>query len=50
MGARVIGPELAKKIVDAWIASEFAGGASTAKIEKVNRIDKSFRVAAKVEA
>jgi ribose 5-phosphate isomerase B len=28
MGARVVGPELAKMIVDAWLASEFQGGGS----------------------
>lgn len=27
-GARVIGPELAKMIVDAWLDAEFEGGAS----------------------
>ncbi len=43
MGARVIGPELAKAIVDAWLDSEFAGGGSTSKVEKMNRIDQSFR-------
>ncbi len=47
MGARVIGPELAKAIVDAWIDSEFAGGGSTTKVEKMNRIDQSFRTTAR---
>ena len=50
LGARVIGPELAKQIVDAWIASDFAGGGSTSKVEKMNRIDESFRGAAKTGA
>ncbi len=40
MGARVIGPELAKAIVDAWLASEFdPKGASAANVEAINRLD-----------
>lgn len=39
MGARVIGPELAKQIVDAWMASEFAGGGSVRKVEKIRQIE-----------
>lgn len=35
MGARVIGTELAKNIVNAWMASEFEGGGSTAKVDKI---------------
>jgi len=35
LGSRVIGPELAKNIVNAWLASEFEGGGSTAKVEKI---------------
>ena len=42
MGARVIGPELAKAIVDAWLASEFdPNGPSAANVEAVNRLDAS---------
>ena len=43
LGARVIGPELAKSIVDAFLASDFAGGGSTRKVEKMNEIDASYR-------
>jgi len=35
LGARVIGPELARSIVDAWMASEFEGGRSSAKVERI---------------
>lgn len=35
MGARVIGTELAKSVVDAWIQSEFEGGRSAPKIERI---------------
>jgi D-erythrulose 4-phosphate isomerase len=42
MGARVIGPELAKAIVDAWLASEFdPKGASAANVDAINRLDGS---------
>ena len=41
MGARVIGPELAKAIVDTWLASEFdPKGSSAANVEAINRLDK----------
>ena len=43
MGARVIGPELAKKIVEVWLASDFAGGNSTRKVEKMNAVDQHYR-------
>jgi ribose 5-phosphate isomerase B len=39
MGARVIGPELAKTIVKAWLEAEFAGGASTRKVDKIRAMD-----------
>ena len=35
LGARVIGPELAKEIVSAWLDAEFEGGGSTSKVEKI---------------
>jgi len=43
MGARVIGPELAKAIVKVWLESEFAGGRSSRKVEKVDEVDRRFR-------
>lgn len=43
MGARVIAPEAAEKVLDHWLASEFQGGGSTKKVEKMNEIDDQFR-------
>ncbi|CAN7690921.1 D-erythrulose-4-phosphate isomerase [Pararhizobium sp. LjRoot238] len=41
MGARVIGPELAKRIVDKWLESDFdPNGASAENVEAINRLDK----------
>ncbi len=40
MGARVIGPELAKAIVDMWLASEFdPNGASADNVAAIDRLD-----------
>lgn len=41
MGARVIGPELAKQIITHWMNSEFAGGNSARKVEKIAKIEQS---------
>ena len=35
LGARVVGPELAKAIVDAWLASTFDGGRSQPKVDLI---------------
>lgn len=40
MGARVIGPELAKTIVDAWLIAEFEEGRSLQKVEKIHILEK----------
>ena len=42
MGQRVIGPELAKTVMDAWLESEFGGGSSAKKVEKMEEADRRF--------
>ncbi|OPZ64304.1 MAG: Ribose-5-phosphate isomerase B [Firmicutes bacterium ADurb.Bin506] len=44
MGARVIGEELALMLVSIWLDSEFAGGGSAPKVERINHYDREFRV------
>ncbi len=36
LGARVIAPELGKLIIQAWLASEYEGGGSAAKVERID--------------
>jgi ribose 5-phosphate isomerase B len=43
LGARVIGPELAKSLVRTWLRAEFAGGASARKVDKIAAIDEAAR-------
>ena len=40
MGERVIGSELAKTIIDAWLNSFFAGGGSTPKVQQMRELEK----------
>lgn len=42
MGSRVIGPELAKTILDTWLNSCFTDGPSTPKVNRINEIDSEF--------
>lgn len=39
MGARVVGPELAKSIVETWLTSEFAGGRSQPKVDQIRQLE-----------
>jgi ribose 5-phosphate isomerase B len=39
MGARVIGPELAKMIVDTWLKGEFLGGVHAQRVEMIASIE-----------
>jgi ribose 5-phosphate isomerase B len=43
MGARVIAPQAAEKVLDHWLASEFEGGGSTIKVEKMKQVDERHR-------
>jgi ribose 5-phosphate isomerase B len=44
MGARVIGVEHAKAIVDAWLASEFdPQGPSAANVDAIDSLDRKYR-------
>ncbi|WP_028999595.1 ribose 5-phosphate isomerase B [Azohydromonas australica] len=45
IGARVVGPELAKAIVDTWLRASFDGGRSQPKVDLINAFD-SARAAA----
>ena len=36
LGARVIGAELGKKIIQAWLESEYEGGGSAPKVERID--------------
>lgn len=44
MGARVVGEELAKTIVDAWLKAEYRGGRSAPKVDTMRNLEKkSFK-------
>jgi ribose 5-phosphate isomerase B len=43
MGARVIAPEAAEMVLEHWLASEFEGGRSTPKVEKMKEVDARYR-------
>ena len=42
MGARVVGPELAKAIVQAWLESEFQGGGSQPKVDLIMEYERKL--------
>ena len=42
MGARVIGVELAKYLVDIWLKCSFDGGGSVSKVEKIMEYERMY--------
>ena len=42
MGARVIGPELAKMLVKLWLTCDFAGGGSAPKVEAIPQMEEKY--------
>ncbi len=42
LGGRIVGEELAKSLVDTWLASEYQGGRSEAKVQRMIEIDEQF--------
>ena len=43
-GSQIIGIEVAKKLLDIWLKSEFQGGRSAPKVEKINELDQKYRL------
>lgn len=44
MGERVIGVELAKYLVDVWLASEFSGGGSAPKVGRISELEQQHYI------
>ena len=42
LGARVVGEELAKNLVDIWLDSEFEPGRSAEKVERISEIEREI--------
>lgn len=42
LGARVIGPGLAREIVKVWLAAEFAGGRHRRRVDKIRAIEEKY--------
>jgi len=45
MGSQIVAPNLARVLIDHWLASEFQGGRSAPKVEKINAIDARYHKA-----
>lgn len=43
LGSQTTTPEVAKKLVDIWLQSEYQGGRSAPKVEKIKSIDEKYR-------
>jgi ribose 5-phosphate isomerase B len=43
MGSQVVATEVAKKLVDIWLESEYQGGRSAPKVAKIDQLDQKYR-------
>ena len=43
MGSLIVGPKVAQMLVSIWLNSEFQGGESARKVEKISQIEKRYR-------
>ncbi len=43
LGSQVVGPGAAVKLIDIWLASEYTGGRSAPKVEKIRKLDDTYR-------
>ncbi|MCA9741112.1 ribose 5-phosphate isomerase B [candidate division KSB1 bacterium] len=43
LGGRIIGDELAKKIVMIWLTTDFGGGRHKKRLDKISQIDEQYR-------
>ena len=43
-GSQIIGIEVAKKLIDIWLKSEFQGGRSAPKVKKIDELDQKYRL------
>jgi ribose 5-phosphate isomerase B len=44
LGSQIMGVEVAKKLVDIWLESEFSGGRSAPKVKKMEEMDQKYRI------
>ena len=42
LGALIIGPQLAKTVIGAWLVSEFQGGRSTSKVNRMRELEEEL--------
>jgi ribose 5-phosphate isomerase B len=46
-GSQIVGTEVAKRLMDIWLNSEFQGGRSAPKVHKIDQLDEKYRTAQK---
>jgi ribose 5-phosphate isomerase B len=49
MGSQIVAPTLARLLIDHWLASEFTGGRSAPKVDKINKLDERYHSRGKEE-